>query len=48
MKVTTMFRNRIFNYNYLGMICISLMYAACVPSLVRKTENKIVPENCKI
>ena len=38
-----MFRKRIINY--LGIICISLLYAACVPSLVRKTENKTVPES---
>ena len=30
---------------YVGVICISLMYPACVPSVVRKTENKNVPEN---
>ncbi len=30
---------------YIGMGCISLMFTACVPSLVRKTENKNAPES---
>lgn len=30
---------------YVGVICISLMYPACVPSVVRKTENKNVPQS---
>jgi multidrug efflux system outer membrane protein len=42
-KVTIMLRNRIVKY--LGIIFISLVYASCVPSIVRKTENKKVPES---
>jgi NodT family efflux transporter outer membrane factor (OMF) lipoprotein len=37
-----MFRNSI--YKYLGLACISILYAACnIPVLIRKTENKTVP-----
>ncbi len=42
-KVTIMFRKRVIKY--LGIIGLSLLYASCVPTIVRKTENKTVPES---
>jgi multidrug efflux system outer membrane protein len=35
--------HRIRIYKFLGIVFISLMYSACVPSLVQKTETKKVP-----
>lgn len=36
-----MFKSRIINF--LGILSFSLIFTACVPSLVQKTENKTVP-----
>ncbi len=30
-------------YQYIGIACLSLSYAACAPAIVSKTENKSVP-----
>ena len=38
---TIMLKKRISNF--IGLGCIALMFAACLPSLVRKNENKNVP-----
>jgi NodT family efflux transporter outer membrane factor (OMF) lipoprotein len=40
-----MIRKRIFNYS--GIICLALACNACIPSLVRKTENKATPASYK-
>lgn len=40
--MTTMLRNRV--YKYMGLACISLVYASCnVPHMIGKTENKTTP-----
>jgi outer membrane protein, multidrug efflux system len=43
--IIIMHKNRIFKY--VGIAFISLMVTACIPSLVRKTENKTVPASYK-
>lgn len=40
---TIMLKKRISNF--IGLGCITLMFAACLPSLVRKNENKNVPSS---
>lgn len=41
---TTMIKNRISSYKYIGIACLSLAYGACgIPKLAEKTEQKNVP-----